>query len=156
SGLHLYPLGGTVLVDSTAQGSPTTLTALALLAVLILVVAGINFVNLMTARAGRRAVEVGVRKAVGADQRDLVLQFIGEAVIYAVIGLVLALSAVELILPGMRALLDRPLDFAFWREPQLLLAAVAMSLALGILAGIYRAFVQASFRPAQVLKGGMP
>jgi putative ABC transport system permease protein len=154
--LHLYPLGGTIMVNTNGQANPAALAALGLIALLILGVAGINFVNLMTARAARRAVEVGVRKAAGARRRDLVAQFIGEAVIYALVGLVLAMSATELVLPGMRALLDRPLDFAFWREPGLLAAAVGLALLVGVLAGVYPALVQSSFRPALVLKGGLP
>jgi len=154
--LHLYPLGGTALVDSNAQGNPTTLVSLGLIALLILAVAGINFVNLMTARAARRAVEVGIRKVAGATKRDLIVQFIGEAVIYALVGLVLALIGAELVLPYLRALLGRPMEFAFWTDPLALFAALGMSVLVGVLAGIYPAFVQSSFRPALVLKGGMP
>jgi putative ABC transport system permease protein len=154
--LHLYPLGGTTLININGQANPATLVALSLIAALILGVAAINFVNLMTARAARRAVEVGVRKAAGARRRDLVAQFIGEAVIYALIGLVLAAAAVELLLPSVRVLLDRPLELAYWREPGLLGACLAMSLAVGALAGIYPALVLSSFRPAAVLKGVRP
>jgi putative ABC transport system permease protein len=156
--LRLIPLDGLHFTPGVSpdQGSRATLSALGLIAVLILGVAGINFVNLMTARAARRAVEVGVRKVAGAQRGHLVAQFVGEAVIQALMALVLALVAVELVLPGLRALLDRPLDFAYWRDPAMLAACLALSLVVGVLAGLYPALVLSSFRPATVMKGGLP
>jgi putative ABC transport system permease protein len=154
AGLHLYPLTG--LSSAKPQGSRAILTALSLIAGLVLTMAAINFVNLMTARAARRAVEVGVRKAAGATRRDLILQFIGEAVIYALVALVLGIGVVELALPSLRAMLDRPLDFAYWREPQMLVGGMGLCLVVGVLAGLYPALVQSSFRPAAVLKGVLP
>jgi putative ABC transport system permease protein len=152
--LRLTPLAGLHFARG-GEGSRSTLSALGLIAALILGVAGINFVNLMTARAARRAVEVGVRKVSGAQRRHLVMQFVGEAVIQALIALALAVVTVELVLPGLRTLLDRPLDFAYWRDPGLLAACLALSLAVGALAGAYPALVQSGFRPATVLKGGL-
>jgi putative ABC transport system permease protein len=155
TGLHLYPLNGSTLTASKEQGNPAALTALGLIAALILAMAGVNFVNLMTARAARRAMEVGVRKAAGAARSHLIAQFIGESVIHGLIGLALAVTAVELALPSLRILLDRPLDFAYWRDPGVLSAALGMSLVVGVLAGVYPALVQSGFRPATVLKGDL-
>jgi len=145
--LHFEPAG---------EERRATLSALGLIAALILGVAGVNFVNLMTARATRRAVEVGVRKAVGARRGQLALQFVGEAVIQALLALALAVVLVEAALPGLRALLDRPLEFAYWRDPGTLAACLALSLLVGVLAGLYPALVQASFRPATAMKGALP
>ncbi|HEY4029464.1 MAG TPA: ABC transporter permease [Caulobacteraceae bacterium] len=156
AGLHLYPLQGLSLPGAKPQGNPSVLAALGLIAALVLAAAAVNFVNLMTARASRRAVEVGVRKAAGATRGDLVLQFMGESILYGLIGLVLALGVVELALPGLRAALDRTLVFDYWREPRTLAALAALSLGVGALAGAYPAFVQSSFRPAVVLKGALP
>ena len=154
--LHFVPQTLTRLAALNRQGSPGTLYALGVIAALILVIAGVNFVNLMTARAGRRAVEVGVRKAAGAERRHLVGQFLGESLIYAALGAVLAVALVALVLPAMNAALQRTIIFDLWRDPRLILGVVGLTLAMGVLAGAYPAFVLSSFRPAAVLKGGLP
>ncbi|HLY54127.1 MAG TPA: ABC transporter permease [Stellaceae bacterium] len=157
--LWLRPITELHLHESNPDTPPhdtklTTLIALSLTGTLILVVAGINFVNLVTARAVRRAVEVGVRKAVGATHRQLVLQFMGEAVAFAMISLVLAIAAVELALPGFDAFIGRTIGFDYWRDPLLAPAMLGIALIVGLAAGLYPALVQASFRPAETLKGG--
>ncbi|HEY2658702.1 MAG TPA: ABC transporter permease [Caulobacteraceae bacterium] len=136
-------------------GDPQVIGAIALVGVLIVVIAGINFVTLMTARAGRRAVEVGVRKAAGARQRDLIAQFLGEAMIYVVVSMMLAVALAELALPAVNAGLQRTMSFNYLGDPILAGGIVAVTLVVGLLAGAYPAFVLASFRPAAVLKGGL-
>ena len=86
---------------------------------LILFVAASNFVSMMTARAARRAIEVGVRKAVGATRRQIVVQFLGECLFYSGLALVLAIIAVELVLPGFNGFLQREIAFDYVREPVL-------------------------------------
>jgi putative ABC transport system permease protein len=135
-------------------GDASAVSALAVVAVLVLCVAGINFVNLMTARAGRRAVEVGVRKSVGATRGHLILQFIGEAILQAAIAMVLALALVELLLPTLSAFVQQNLTFEYWREPRLALSLFGLTLLIGVLAGAYPAFVLSAFSPATVLKSG--
>ena len=130
--------------------------ALSVIAGLILCAASVNFINLMTGRAARRAVEVGVRKAVGAQRRDLILQFIGEALVYALIALVLALALVEALRPLAHGLVGRDLAIDLWRDPQALGGCFALAAGLGLLTGVYPAFIQSSFRPAAVLKGVLP
>jgi putative ABC transport system permease protein len=155
--LHLYPLNGfSAFGAGVPQGSWAMVWTLALTAAAVLAVGAINFVNLMTARAARRAVEVGVRKTSGARRRHLVAQFIGEAVVYALIAWVFAIAAVELVLPAARTVLARPLALSYWSDPLPLLASFALAVTLGALSGIYPALVQSSFRPAAALKGGAP
>jgi len=153
--LHLYPLNGySTFGSGVPQGTWAMVWTLALVAAVVLMVGAINFVNLMTARAARRAVEVGVRKTSGARRGDLVRQFIGEAVAYALIAWVFALALVELVLPPARAVLARPL--ALWNDPLPLLASFGLAVTAGVLSGVYPALVQSSFRPALVLKGALP
>ena len=148
SDIHLHPGGAFAM---TPAGDPRTIRALAIVGVLILVLAGINFVNLMTARATRRATEVGVRKVCGGRRRDLVVQFIGESIIYAALGMLIAMVLVELLLPQLNTFLDRRIVFDYWHL--LVFGALAGSvLIIGALAGAYPALVIASFRPAGVLK----
>jgi putative ABC transport system permease protein len=154
--LHLYPLRGTALLNPGAHGEASSLAALSLIAGLILALACINFVNLMTGRAARRAVEVGVRKSSGASRRHLVVQFIGEALVYAVLALLLALALAELALPPLRALVDRPLTLNYVSDPGLVAALVGLAAGVGALTGVYPALVLSAFRPAKVLKGDLP
>ncbi len=102
----------------------------------------------MTARASRRSVEVGIRKAAGARRGDLIVQFIGESLIYALLGLGLALSLVEWVLPWVNAFLDRSIEMT----PGFALAALVATLLTAGLGGLYPAFVLSAFRPAAVLK----
>lgn len=155
--LHLLPLTDFHLHKRATNGSfdpqPDygTLQALAAIGALILLVANINFVNLMTARAARRGVEVGIRKVCGAERADLVVQFSGEALIYVALSLVLAVSLVELLLPAFNAFLDRTvvLDYGL----PFGVALPALGLGVGVLAGAYPAFVMSAFRPSAVFKG---
>jgi putative ABC transport system permease protein len=157
--LQLVPLTGLHMHHST-QGAfkpaadPAVVGAIAAVGALIVLVAAINFVTLMTARAGRRAVEVGVRKAAGAARRDLIVQFMGEALLQVLIAALLAMALAELLLPAFNAFLQRDIAFDYLRRPELAGAIAAVVLVTGLLAGAYPALVLSSFAPASVLKGG--
>jgi putative ABC transport system permease protein len=157
--LHLVPLTRIHLTPST-QGAvkpaadPAVVAAIGMVGGLIIVVAAINFVTLMTARAARRAVEVGVRKAAGASRRDLIVQFMGEALIYVLAAAVLALSLAELLMPALNAFLQRKLVLDYLHDPAVDAAIAVVLLLTGLLAGAYPAFVLSGFRPSAVLKGG--
>jgi putative ABC transport system permease protein len=151
SEIHLREPGAFAM---TPSGDPRALRAIAVVGTLILAIAAINFVNLMTARAARRAVEVGVRKAAGGRRRDLLLQFMSESLLYSLLGMLLAVAAVELILlPHLNALIDRNLVFTYWHWPELC-SLVAVVLIIGLLAGAYPAMVLSRYRPRAVLAGG--
>ena len=121
---------------------------------LIILIAAINFVTLMTARATRRAVEVGVRKAVGAGRADLMVQFMGEALVYVLLALVIAVAVVELTLPSVNAFLGSTMVFDYPHDPPLLAAILGAALATALLAGLYPAVVLSGFGAAEALKGG--
>jgi putative ABC transport system permease protein len=122
---------------------------------LVVLIAAINFVTLMTARAARRAVEVGVRKALGARRRDLIVQFMGEALIYVAVAMTVAVVLAELLLPSLSAFLQRRLVFDYAGDPSLLGCIVGAALLTALLAGVYPALVLSSFRPATALKGSV-
>jgi putative ABC transport system permease protein len=137
--------------------NPTILYAMAAIGFLIVVAASINFINLMTARAGRRATEVGIRKVAGAGRRDLMSQFVGESTLYVTLSAILALAMAELALPSLEAFMNAQIEFDWWRRPALIATIAGLILSVGLLAGAYPAFVMSSFRPASVLKaGGLP
>jgi len=147
--VHLHPNDpDTNETDDEAD----TLYAVGVTGLLILLLAGINFVNLVTARATRRALEVGVRKALGGMRRQLLAQFMGESVAYALAGMVLGMALAELVVPTLNAFLDRQIAFDYWRHPLLAALPFIMAILLGLVAGIYPAMVLSSFPPAVVLK----
>jgi putative ABC transport system permease protein len=155
---HLTPLAGVHFAPAAeTQMSPRAdlraLSALAAIGGLILISAVINFVILMTARAGRRAVEVGVRRAAGARRGDLIVQFLGEALLYVALAVALGVVATELLLPVVNAKLDRTIALDYLGDPALAAVLVGGTLSLGLLAGLYPALILSAFRPAIVLKG---
>ncbi|HLT72606.1 MAG TPA: ABC transporter permease [Cyclobacteriaceae bacterium] len=122
------------------------------IAVFIIVIACINFMNLATARSERRAREVGIRKSVGSRRRELVFQFIGESTLLAFISCAIAVVAAQLLLPYYNMLVDKQLyiDYTniwFW------VSALGLIVITGVIAGSYPAFYLSGFQPTKVLKG---
>jgi putative ABC transport system permease protein len=147
--VHLHPFNpDTGEPDDRVQ----TIYAVAAVGLFILLLAGINFVNLVTARATRRAVEVGVRKGMGALRSQLMVQFMSESAAYSLAGLVLGLGLAALFLPRMNAFLGRQIAFDFIRDPLPAVMAVALAVLLGIAAGVYPAMILSHFPAAQTLK----
>jgi putative ABC transport system permease protein len=153
--LRLLPIGAIHLEEEARgtmkpSGRRETVYSLAAVGVLILVVATVNFINLMTSRAIRRSVEVGVRKVAGATRHDLIAQFIGESALYVGCAAAIAVSAAELLLPGLNAFLQRTMEFAYWSDPILAAVAVILLLVLALAAGIYPALALSALRPARI------
>jgi putative ABC transport system permease protein len=158
--VHLVPLADIHLRPSTKgafkpAGDRTVIAAIAGVGALIVLVAAINFVTLMTAAATRRAVEVGVRKTAGAARGDLIVQFMGESLLYVLLAGVLAMALAETVLPLFNAMLQRQIAFDYLHDPGLAAAVALAVLAVALLAGAYPALVLSAFRPAAVLKGGV-
>jgi len=123
------------------------------LAVAILLVACINFMNLSTARSSKRALEVGLRKVVGASRRNLIGQFYGESLLVAGIALLLALGLVLVLLPSFNALAVKSLTVRSLIRIEYLLAFLGVAFVAGLLSGSYPALYLSSFQPVRVLKG---
>lgn len=122
--------------------------------VLIVLVAAINFVMLITARGTRRAIEVGVRKTLGARRRELIMLFIGEALVYVLVALVVSVAIVKLALPPINVFLQRSIPFQLFDDPALAAAIIGAALFTGLISGLYPAMVLSGARPASALKGG--
>lgn len=125
-----------------------------IIAIIILIIACINFMNLSTARSAERAKEVGIRKTVGAGRLQLAGQFLGESVLLSMIALVIAIVLVKLSLPAISSLSQRELDLPLGNFPLLLLIVGATAI-VGLLAGLYPAGYLSSFQPIRVLKGSI-
>jgi putative ABC transport system permease protein len=137
-------------------GSWTTVYGFAAIGVLILMVACFNFTNLATARAMLRAREIGLRKCVGAARHQLIVQFLGESVLIALLALVLALAIVEVLLPAFDTFIGKPIAVHYLSDWPLILAMVAIAVGAGLLSGIYPALLLSGFRPAAILRGSAP
>lgn len=123
-----------------------------IIAVIILLIACVNFMNLSTARSERRAKEVGIRKTLGSDRKQLAIQFFFESMILAAIAFLFSLLAVFLLLPSFNLLVEKQLSLQVTR-PFFWLAGIAIVLFTGIVAGSYPALYLSSFNPIRVLKG---
>ncbi len=125
-----------------------------IIALIVLSIACINFMNLSTARSSERAKEVGIRKSIGAQRFQLGIQFLGETVLLSLIALVLATALVFLVLPYIENLSQRNLRPILYQHGSILLSILAGAIMVGIISGIYPAIYLSSFQPSKVLKGG--
>jgi putative ABC transport system permease protein len=124
-----------------------------LLALFILLIAGINFINLSTARSFTRSREVSIRKVVGAYRTQLVKQFLGESLIFTAISLMTAVGFVLLTLKGFAHILDRELTIHAMTDPGFILGLLAAVFLMALLSGLYPAMYLSGFKPAILLKG---
>jgi len=127
-------------------------TLFTIIAIIILLIACVNFMNLSTARSEKRAKEVGVRKTLGSGKKQLILQFFFESMILAFIAFLFSIAAVYLLLPSFNTLVDKHLVLPI-TQPIFWFGAIAVILFTGIIAGSYPALYLSSFNPVRVLKG---
>jgi putative ABC transport system permease protein len=135
-----------------ANGSVAVVYTFSAVALFVLLIACINFMNLTTARSTQRAREVGVRKVVGANRGQLITQFMGESIMLTAFAMLLAVAIVEIVLPSFAAFLEKPLAFSL-TSPQSLAVLLLSIVVVGAFAGSYPALYLSKFRPADVLKG---
>ncbi|WP_221394048.1 ABC transporter permease [Dyadobacter sp. NIV53] len=126
-----------------------------IVALIVLLIACVNFMNLSTARSAGRAKEIGIRKASGSGRFQLGMQFLGESVMLCFFSLVLAILFVKLLLSYVNELSQRELEFSVFTNPVLLLSLLAGTLLVGIISGLYPAAYLSSFNASVVLKGAM-
>jgi putative ABC transport system permease protein len=137
----------------TPGGSKTTLFILGSIALLTLLIACINFMNLSTASSSKRASEVGVRKVLGAQRNTLLWQFLGESLLLALIALVFAFILCMVLLPLFEQVSGKALSITFQQQIGLLAIFILLAFITGLIAGSYPAFYLSSFKPIKVLKG---
>lgn len=155
--MSVYPMSRWRLYDSWKDGKEVPgrikyVNLFSLIAWIILLIACINFMNLSTARSGKRAREVGVRKVLGAAKSKLVGQFIGESVIMALISAVVAVCIIFAVLPAFNSLVEKQLSIHLF-QPLHISALLVIAVVCGLVAGSYPAFYLSSFNPVAVLKG---
>ena len=139
-------------VDIPGHGNMQYVNIFFVVAIFILVVACINYMNLATARSERRAKEVGLRKVVGAGRKQLIGQFLGESLLITLLALAIAIGAVYLLLPAFRQLSGKQIHFNILEGKWILIVA-GIAIVTGILSGSYPALFLSGFQPVRVLKG---
>jgi putative ABC transport system permease protein len=137
----------------TPPGSWTIVYGFSAIGALLLLIACFNFTNLATARAMMRAREISLRKVAGATRRQLIFQFLGEALITAMIALALALALTEMLSGVFDRVLGLPVAIHYSRDWQLLLMILSVGVAAGLLSGAYPALVLSALRPASIMRG---
>ncbi len=147
--IHLHSrLDYEIQANSTAEN----LKIFGLVAIFVLLIAAINFINLSTARASKRAKEVGVRKSLGSEKRQLVRQFVFESVLLTFFAVIIALVFVWLAIPAFNDLTEKSISIASLVNPMDVGGLLGLTLLVGVLSGFYPAFVLSSFNTVLVLK----
>jgi putative ABC transport system permease protein len=126
---------------------------LSIIAGIVLILACINFMNLVTASSAGRAKEIGIKKVFGGDRRSLAIQFLGEAIIQSVFAMIIAFILLTLFLPGLNNFTGKQILTSFLFQPRLFSFSILLSIVVGIFAGIYPAVILSSFQPLNILKG---
>jgi len=156
--LVLQPLADIHFEPKYNSDSPVTpirplyLWIFAIIGGFVLLIACINFINLSTAQAIKRAKEVGVRKVLGAEKRQLIGQFMGEALLITSVAGLIALTITQITLPNINSLLDKHINTAFMQKPEVWLFLATVIVMVTVLSGLYPAFVIARYQPVRVLK----
>ncbi len=148
--IHLY---SKVENEFEPPGNINTVTIFAAIALIILIVACINFINLATARSAQRAREVGIRKVVGSRKKQLLRQFLAESIAFAGIAICVSLMLVELFLPVFNNLVGKNYAFSTFISWGFVLGLLLGAVIIGLAAGFYPAFLLSSYQPVDVIKG---
>ncbi len=156
--LHLQPVQSIHTttgyeVENSKTVSPSFLFILMLIAIVIQVIACINFMNLSTARASKRAKEVGVRKVIGAGRKDLIKQFLGESFLLSFIGVLIAIPLLIVAMPLLNQITQADIQLTFFKDYRIWLMLAGLVVVTGIVAGSYPAFYLSAFQAIKVIKG---
>ncbi len=140
-------LASRVNFELSPAGDARFVLLFASIAVLVLIIACVNYMNLATARSLKRAKEVGLRKVVGAGKGQLIRQFLGDSMLLTFLALLLAVGLVLAVLPAFRTFVERDIAFQPFRDIALMPGLLLLALIVGAAAGSYPAFFVSSFRP---------
>ncbi|MEP6949775.1 MAG: ABC transporter permease [Ginsengibacter sp.] len=148
--IHLY---SDLSYELAPNGNIQFVYIFSIVALFILVIACINFMNLTTARSANRAREVGIRKVLGTERKELILQFLTESTLMVILSLIIAVGTTSLVLPLFNTVANKSMTLGSLFSPLILPLLIALPFVVGLLAGIYPAFYLSAFKPIEVLKG---
>jgi putative ABC transport system permease protein len=150
--IHLYSTNAN---EPKPTGSITYVYIFGIVAILLVLIAAMNYMNLATARSSRRAREVGLRKVVGSRRTPLIFQFLSESMVFTLISLVISIILIIVLLPQFNQLAGKSFDLHVIYSPVVILSFLAVVLIVGVIGGSYPAFFLSRFSPVIVLKGTM-
>ena len=142
-------------IEIEQNGDIVNVYLFSIIAILILVIACINFTNLSTAKSTQRAKEIGIRKSLGSSKKRLIYQFLFESILLSIFAFAISLILVEILLPFTKNLTGKELSLNYLNNPYLFFLFLAIAIVTGLLAGAYSAFFLSSFNPVKVLKGDL-
>ena len=159
--LHLWKLTDIHLhshltTELEENGDINDVYIFSIIALFILLIACINFMNLATARSAKRAREIGMRKVLGAYKKQLMIQFIGESLMISFIALLFAIVLVEAVLPFFNNFIGKHLSLNYFGNPVVIFGLAGLTLIVGLVSGSYPAFLLSSLKTIKVLKGNNP
>lgn len=149
--IHLY--SSDFKIDNSVRGNISYVNGLTIIAIFILLIACFNFINLSTAKSLQRAKEVGIRKSIGAAKYQLLLQYMGETILLAIISLIISIVISAICLQTLNHFTNKNIELSIFIQPQFLLFVIFIIIIVGVIAGIYPSIVLSSFQPVKVLKG---
>lgn len=152
--LFLYPLKDIRLYNVDGGGMIVYVYVFSIVAALVLIIAGINYTNLATARSFNRVREIGMRKVSGSNRKQLINQFMGESVVYSILGLFAALILVFLFLPAFNSISDKNLTFKLFDTGNILIL-LSVSIFTGVISGSYPAIYLSSFNPVNIFRNSV-
>ena len=151
SDIYFNQLDGSLSDQSPKKGNKTVIAVFIIISLLVLIIGCINFIILTTARATQRAKEVALRKVAGARFKQLLLQFLGESILITLIAFILAIAITELTLPVFETVISKKLAVPY-ASPASYLISILLMLSIGLLGGLYPAFILSKFAPVRALK----
>lgn len=149
----IYFNGALQFEGKVRHGNPKFIGVMIVVAIMILFLACVNYINLSTARASTRSKEIGVRKVVGGGRLSIVLQFLGESILLTLFALIVGIALVELASPVFGTLIERELSTTLLISPKAIVVILAGGILLGTISGLYPSLYLSSFSPTKVLKG---
>lgn len=153
--LYLCPMSKLYLMPTDRADYMIAIYSYASLAIFLLLLASINYINLTTANASLRAKEIAVRKINGSAKASLIVQFLGETIVLSLIAVNFSLVFANLLLPEFNQIVDREIGYAYLNNWHFLSQTVGTAILVGIISGIYPAFVLSSFKPISLLRGNL-
>ena len=150
---YLHPLSKLHISPNSQPDVIVGLGIISLAAILVLVLASVNYVNLSLANSTQRSKEIGIKKVIGSSKKLIASQFLSETILHTLAATILALFVAQASFPLLNRILNRNIDFSIWANAQLLIFIVLVSLLVGVLSGLYPALVISAYNPVKVLKG---
>ncbi len=150
---YLHPLSKLHISPNSQPDVIIGLGILSLAAILVLILASVNYVNLSLANSTQRSTEIGIKKVIGSSKKLLATQFLAETILHTMFATILALFVAQASFPLLNRILNKNIDFLLWNNDRLLIFVFLVSLLVGVLSGLYPSMVISAYNPVKVLKG---